>query len=280
VQRSLVNLIPTDTPNRWVLPVTDDICAGSAERPFLFGGSGLAACVAAMSAAERRPLIWTTVQYLAYARPSEQLTVEVETLVRGSNTVQLRAEARVGDRLVLCAMGAAGERSGGDSRQIRWFGSPRSPEASRQVRNKHANPRGVSTQFEFRLSKGRFPSEGETFVRLSNGRMGLWVKLLNGAPIDASVLAIVSDYVSDALSDAVGRRVHASSIDNTLRFGAIQQTEWLYCDITVEQIHSGVGHGRMEIYTQEGQWMASSSTSMILRDPRDAETDIRSPTMV
>lgn len=270
MRKSIIELIPTESDGRWLLPVTDDICAGTVERPFLFGGSGLAACVAAMIAAEQRPLIWTTVQYIAYALPGEDLVIEVETLARGTNTIQLRAAARVGDRLVLSAQGAAGERQGGDARQISRLASPPAPEACPRVRDQHARPGGVSSHFEFRLARGRFPADGETFGELSDGRMGLWIKPLGGV-IDANVVAIASDYVSDALSDAVGRRVHASSIDNTLRFGPIHQTEWLYADITIEQLHSGVGHGRMEIYTQDGRWMASSSTSLIVRTPRVAE---------
>jgi len=82
------------------------------------------------------------------------------------------------------------------------------------------------------------------------------------------LLAIVADYVSEALSDAAGRRVHASSIDNTLRLGPIEPSEWLRCDIAIEAVHAGVGHGRMRIHSQSGLLMALASTSLILREPR------------
>jgi len=76
------------------------------------------------------------------------------------------------------------------------------------------------------------------------------------------------DFISDALSDARGKRVHASSIDNRLRLGTTDESEWLFCEI--ELLNGGVGHGSRRLYSQSGLLMAPGSTSLILRTPRGA----------
>jgi len=266
--RSIIELSPGSQARHWTLQVPPSLCAGSAERPFLFGGSGMAVCIAAMEAAERRPPTWVTAQYLAYALPHEDLTIEVAEAARGRNTVQLLATARVGDRAIVTAQAAAGERPGQIHRQLVTALTAPPPQDCPQVAHGGGNPAGVNRQFEFRLVHGRFPTFGAAFGPPGDGRLAFWIRPHEAVRLDACLLAIVADFVSDALNDAAGQRVHASSIDNTLRFGPIEDSDWLLCEITVEMLHGGVGHGSMRIYSQGGLLMALASTSLILRTPR------------
>jgi len=264
----IIELVPTASPSAWTFEVPPTLCAGTPERPFLFGGSGLAACVAAILRTERAPLTWITGQYVAYAWPGERLTIEIADAARGRNTVQLQVTARVEDRVVVTAQAACGERPGAGSRQLTAFGDPPPPDACPTVLHAAGNPGGVNGRFEFRLISGRFPAKGVVFETPGDGRLSLWVRPRAGWAVEPCLLAIVADYVSEALSDAAGRRVHASSIDNTLRLGPIERSEWLRCDIAIEAVHAGVGHGRMRIHSQSGLLMALASTSLILREPR------------
>jgi acyl-CoA thioesterase len=266
VSAKILELIATDRPTRWVLPLQDHLCTGPLDAPFLFGGSGLAACVAAIQAVDSRPLIWATAQYVAYARPGEVLELDVAETARGRQTVQAQVTARVGERVVIMAQGALGERPGEATRQLVARSPAPAPEDCPTVVQR--NPHGVHAQFEFRLVRGRFPSHDVVFDRPGDGRLCVWVRPRRKLTLDAPLLAIVADYVSEALSDATGRHVHASSIDNTLRLGPIEPSEWLLCEIAIEALHSGVAHGQMRIYSQTGLLMALASTSLIIRTPR------------
>ena len=266
----IIRLTPTDNPRRWVLPVRDDLCTGPVERTFLFGGSGLAGCIAALRTADPRPVIWTTVQYVAYARPGEMLAFDVIEVARGRQTVQLQVTGRVGDRVVVMAQGALGERPGQPFRQLTSAQPKRPPEACPRAPHRGSGSRGVHANFEFRLIRGRYPTLDEPFDGPGDGRLSLWVRPRRNLTLDAPLIGIVADYVSEALSDANGRYVHASSIDNTVRFGVIEPSEWLLCEIAIDALNSGVGHGQMRIYSQAGLLMALASTSLIVRTPRSA----------
>src|SRR6188474_1663227 len=74
--RSFLGLEPTHNPFRWKLPVTIGISAGG---QFLFGGSGLAAAIAAMESTSGRQCVWATGQYLSYAKPGEVVDIGILT---------------------------------------------------------------------------------------------------------------------------------------------------------------------------------------------------------
>lgn len=278
MSRAIIELNAT-TPGTWTFEVPPHLCTGPLDQPFLFGGSGLALCVAAMQAAQDRPPIWATAQYLAYARPGEALAIEVAETAHGRNTVQLQAVVRRGELTLITAQGAVGERPGDPFRQL--IGPPGAPppHRCRVVERDGGNPLGVDRQFEFRLIRGRFPSPGTTFDTPSNGRLQLWMRPPVGISVDAPLLAIVADYISEALSDAAGRRIRASSIDNTLRLGPIEASKWLLCDISIDALYSGVGHGQVRIYSERGVLMALGSTSLILRAPRTPHAEAPGPSL-
>jgi acyl-CoA thioesterase-2 len=192
----------------------------------------------------------------------------VAEAARGRNTAQLKATARVGERVVITAQASAGQQPDQGYRQL--IGAPAvSPPLHCPVVAKHGERSGgVSSQFEYRLIRGRYPTADTAFDGPGDGRLTFWVRPRDQVRTDACLIAIVADFVSDALSDAVGRYVHASSIDNTLRLGPIEDSDWLICDVTIEALHGGVGHGSMRIFSETGRLLALASTSLIVRSPR------------
>ena len=76
---------------------------------------------------------------------------------------------------------------------------------------------------------------------------------------------MIADFVPQATSHAVGYHAGGNSLDNTVRFARITPTEWTLCDIRIEAIESGVTHGSIHLFNQEGDLMATCSQSLILR---------------
>ena len=97
------------------------------------------------------------------------------------------------------------------------------------------------------------------------GRLMLWFRPRDGHPIDAAILAIAADYVSVAISDAIGEPAGATSLDNTIRFARIVPTDWLLAEIQIEAVQGGLVHGSMRLFARDGTLMAVASQSMILR---------------
>lgn len=64
----MFELNATHNPHRWYLDVERNLCAGPADRQFLFGGVGMAVSIQAMEQTSQRPVIWATAQYLSFAR--------------------------------------------------------------------------------------------------------------------------------------------------------------------------------------------------------------------
>ena len=88
----------------------------------LFGGTGIAAMVAAMEATTQRDALWVTVQYAASADLGALINCVVEVLANGKRTSQVRMTASVSGEVVLAALGAcAVPREGPIEAQIPAF---------------------------------------------------------------------------------------------------------------------------------------------------------------
>jgi acyl-CoA thioesterase II len=255
----------THNPHRWFLPVTEPICAGPPDNPFLFGGVGLAAAVKAMERTCGRPVVWATAQYLSFARPGSILDLDVWVPVAGRHTSQARVIGHVGDREIITVNAALGARPGDLSRHFLTPPPAPAPEDCRRAQHWRGPRKDVDGQFDFRIVSGRYPDDGPIDSPSPDGRLVLWVKPNGGLPIDSPMLAVIGDYVSDGISGALGARAGGNSLDNTIRFVANEPTEWVLCDIRIQAIGSGVVHGTMNIFSQSGLLMAIAAQSLILR---------------
>src|SRR5438270_3606575 len=65
----------------------------------LFGGTALAASLAAMELATGRPVLWATVQFVASATTGDEIEVAVEVLAAGRYIDQVRITATTEGRL-------------------------------------------------------------------------------------------------------------------------------------------------------------------------------------
>ena len=80
-------------------------------------------------------------------------------------------------------------------------------------------------------------------------------------------LAIIADYMPSVVGNALGRIMHCTSLDNTIRFGRLEPTEWVLCDNRMEYAGNGFGHGSVHLWSRAGTLLATASQSMIIRAP-------------
>jgi acyl-CoA thioesterase-2 len=260
--RSFLGLTPTHNPYRWVLPVTPGICTPG---NFLFGGCGLGAGIAALEGTTGRPVVWAACQYLSYARPPEVMDLDVTVAVSGHQITQARVVGHVADREILTVNAALGTRPGHFDRT--WAEMPAVPspqECARRPERFEGEGEWLHNRLELRLASARSFDELRGNP-MPGGRSALWAKLPEVLDMSAAALAVLGDYVPFGIGQALGEWAGGNSLDNTLRLGRIEPTEWVLLDIRVHQVHHGFGHGDVLLWSEQGALMGCASQSTIVR---------------
>ena len=55
------------------------------------------------------------------------------------------------------------------------------------------------------------------------------------------------------------------SLDNSLRLCTLAATAWVLIDVRVHAIARGFGHGRVELWAEDGTLLATASQSCVVR---------------
>ncbi|RIJ14479.1 acyl-CoA thioesterase [Henriciella mobilis] len=263
---SFIDLQSTHNPHRWYLNVEPSICVGPPGQKFLFGGVGLASAITALEQTTGRPCIWATAQYLSFANPPDIVDLDVRAPIVGKNITQARVLAHVKDREIFTVNAAVGERDSDQSHQ--WLTMPDVPPADDcpPMPRFDETTEDLHSRLDMRVAQGRYSARRDVQGgRSEDGRVVLWGRAKNGAPVDSALLAIINDFVPSGTSHALGLPAGANSLDNTLRIRRIVETEWVCCDIQIEGVHNGFVHGRIAMFADDGTLMATGSQSGIIR---------------
>jgi acyl-CoA thioesterase len=231
---------------------------------FLFGGCALGAAVSAIEQTTGRTCVWTTAQYLSYARPGEVMDIDVIVAVEGNQITQARAIGHVGEREIITVNAALGSRDFPHAAQFVTMPEVPRPENCKR-RETLARHRGTFHEsLEERNVKIR--SERDRDETLGDGRSIMWARIpsvIDG--VDAAVLAVLGDFVPMAVGEALGIIGGGNSLDNTLRVAHLVPTEYVLLDIHVHTVQNGFGHGTVHMFAEDGTLMAIASQSCIVR---------------
>lgn len=263
--RAFFGLQQSHNPYRWSFEITRDLCAGG---EFLFGGCALGAAISALEGTTGREMVWSTAQYLSFAKPGGVLDIDVQVHVVGHQITQARAVCHVGNREILTVTAALGHRD--LDLEGQWEQMPAAPPPLEcpERRWPGFDPTSISGRLDERLVKGRpwsdFPGpegDGQTLV---------WARIpevVDG--VDAAALAVLGDMVPSGVGQALGVRTSVNSLDNTLRVVKLVPTEWVLLDIRMHAVSRGFGHGLLHMFAEDGTLMATASQSCIVRLPKD-----------
>jgi len=258
--RQFLGIAPVGDDLHWRMVVEPDLATPG---KFLFGGCGLGAGLVALEAASGRPTVWATAQYLSYAPTGSTVDYEVTLAVEGRNVSQARAVARVEGREILtvnAALGIGHEEIGGV-----WVQRPTvpPPEECPERRLPQMFTNSILDRIDVRVAKGRMFED----LKGSTGDpdSALWARVPGHLEPSAATLAIFGDYVSGGVSQPLGRRTMARSLDNTLRVAQLRPTEWVLCDIRIHAIIDGYAQGNAYLWAQDGTLLATASQSMSIK---------------
>ena len=252
-------------PHRWHLPLTDGICVGPPGNLFMYGGIGLAASISALEQTCGRPVIWATAQYLSYARPPSVVDFDVRIAAAGKHTTQARVSGHVGEGEIITVNAALGARPGGATMQWATMPDIPPPQDCDKILLWPDQGQNLNRRLELRTAGGKYGIDSRTGRPSADGRMQLWLRTVEEHPVDASLLAVFADYVPSGLGPALGLQAGGNSLDNTLRVLSLVPTRWVLADIHISGVHSGVGHGEMNLFAETGELLAVASQSMIVR---------------
>jgi acyl-CoA thioesterase len=170
----------------------------------------------------------------------------------------------VEDKEIFTVNAALGLRPSELSRQ--WLAMPDAPRPEDCAPAEHwrGSGRGLHNRIEVRVAKGRYGADRDGNPE-ADGRLLLWIRPRERFAIDASMLAVMADFVPSGIGNAIGKNAGGNSLDNTLRVRRIVPTEWVLCDIRILGVHGGFGHGAMYLFAQDGELMATASQSVIVR---------------
>ena len=262
----LITLGTTANPSRFTLAVTPALSVGPPDQQFLFGGAGLGSAIAALETVTGRPTVWATAQYLSFARPPAVLDLDVVVPVSGRYSTQARVTAHVGATEIVTVNAALGARP--DGIDMQWAVMPDVPPPGDCPPMRYDWVRrddDLNAQFDQRIARGRYGAERRDGGPSIDGASAMWVRLAGGGPVDRVTLALMADFVPSGIGHAVGGPVGGNSLDNTIRFLGLVPTEWVLCDIRIEGLWGGFGHGRMRLFAESGALLATASQSMIIR---------------
>lgn len=253
------------------LAVTPQISVGPADRLFLFGGVGLGASLQALEKVTGRPVVWATAQYESYARPGETLRFTVDERVRGNQVSQARVSASTEGREVLSVSAALGRRDMPERGQ--WTLAPRvAPPQDCRPRQlwEGRHPDDIHSKVDFRIARGYMHGPRIGGGVSPDGNVVMWARpnpelLGEDHPIDTAFVAVIADYVPSGVGPALGRDAGGNSLDNSIRFHRMVPTRWLLCDVQIHGVANGFAHGRMHIFAETGELIATASQSLILR---------------
>jgi acyl-CoA thioesterase len=262
---SFLQVENTPDPLSYRLAITDQICVGPPGNVFMFGGVGLGAATVAAERATGRRVIWSSAQFISYARIGDTLDLKVEMLSAGRNISQVRVTGTDAGKPIISVNAALGDRENMPAHQ--WIAAPDMPppEECSPQQMWPAQDAALMSRLDVRVAPGRYGAVPRDGTPSPDGRMVLWMRPRDGSPIDASLLAIFADFVPSGLAVAFGRRGGGNSLDNTMRVATLVPTDWVLCDVRISAAARGFGHGAIHMFAQDGTMIASGSQSAILR---------------
>ncbi|HTN99736.1 MAG TPA: thioesterase family protein [Microthrixaceae bacterium] len=270
-------LVPGELPGRYTFGVEDHLARYDGH---LYGGTAIGVSIAAAELISDRPAVWMTTQFVATAPPGETISVHAEVLAPGRRTNQIRITGTDPNGVTMFAsLGATGHhRPGGLSGVFEQAPTVDRPEDSANVGPLEAMVRNAGIDADL---SGM--SDGRGFLQVIEfrqptihyhpdpgpGRVCFWVRRRDHASPTPAIVAFMADMVPLSVAHAAGEIAGGISLDNSIRVGAFEETEWVLLDMRPHLAAGDYGHGAVHIWSEAGHLLATASqtSSMIRFEP-------------
>ncbi len=262
-----LGLTATGEPGRYEFTVQNHLARLDGR---LYGGTAIAVSIAAAELVSDRDALWMTTQFVATAPADEVISVHAEVLAPGRRTNQLRVTGTDESGAVMFAsLGATGRHKPDGltgTFEHAPIVSPPKASASREgpfammlrnagIENAPALPSGVGFTSVIEFSEPTVESHPDP----GPGRLCMWARRRDRVPITAATASFIADMVPLAIAHGCGVVAGGLSLDNTIRIGAFEPTEWVLVDIRAHLAAGNYGHGVAHLWSESGQLLATAS---------------------
>jgi acyl-CoA thioesterase len=274
----LLGLVPAGDDGRYRFVVEPHLSRMDAR---LYGGTAIAVSVAAAELVSERQALWMTTQFVSTIAQDETVDVHAEVLAAGKRTNQVRVTGTAPDgSTVFASLGATGiPRDDGLTGQFDHMPTVSTPDVS-------ANWSSPFAAFAERSGSAPSFPDNVGFTKLVElrgatiedhpdpgpGRVCVWARRRDGAPITPAVAAFIADMVPMSVAHGFGVMGGGTSLDNTIRIGQFEPCEWVLLDLRAHGAVGDYGHGIGHVWSPDGRWLATASqtASMVHFTPGQA----------
>ncbi len=265
-----LGLTATDEPGRFRFTVQNHLARLDGR---LYGGTAIAVSIATAELVSDRTALWMTTQFVSTAPAEAEISVHAEVLAPGRRTNQVRVTGTDESGAVMFAsLGATGHhRPEGLTGTFEHAPVVTGPEASElrdgpfatMLRNAGVDDEsarlpsglGFNAVVEFREpTVEQHPDPGP-------GRLCMWVRRRDGVPVTPATVAFIADMVPLSVAHGCGVMAGGISLDNTIRVGSFEPSEWVLVDLRAHLAAGDYGHGAAHIWSERGHLLATASQS-------------------
>lgn len=253
---TIMNLLrlKAESDETWSIGVDRRLCLGPPDAKHLSGGACSAILIDTLEQVTGKPLIQASAQFFKAPKVHDTVTISLDHHKSGRSIDMASAVMTDTEVPQVRLSGSFGIRLSVGERQWTQDIEVSSPEKSTDIPFVRADPEDLHTVLEMRLA-----------AEPQNGRLLFWVRSPS-QPITSSArfLALIADYLPEAIHLNIGRPAGAISLDNTLRVVGNQLTEWTLCVAQLEVVQRGLFHGRMHTFSERGELLATASQSGVV----------------
>lgn len=246
--------LKTEQDQTWSMGVDRRLCLGPPGAKHLSGGACSAILIDALEQVTGKPLIQASVQFFKAPKVGDIVTVTLDHHKPGRSIDMASAAMTYAEELQVRLSGSFGiRRSIGDHQ---WTPDIEftPPKKSTDIPFVRADPGDLHTILEMRLA-----------APLRDGRLVFWVRTpSHHMTSPARFLALIADYLPEAIHLSIERPAGAISLDNSIRVTGYELSEWTLCVTQLEAIQNGIFHGRMNIFSERSHLLATASQSGVV----------------
>lgn len=222
------------------------------------GGACVGAAVFALEAHTDRPLIQLSAQFLSAPPNGTTATLSVATIKSGRSITQATSKLEADGVASVNVLGTFGSRDPSIDRQWQPVLDVEPPDNCPRLAFIREDEQDLHTHLDIR--------QVSRHEQTAQGSLVFWVrspKEVSSCAV-APFLAVIADYLPEAIHKSIGSPAGATSLDNQLRVLSRDLTQWTLCQVSLAGIAHGVCHGRISLYNQSGDLLAMGEQSAVV----------------
>ena len=226
----------------------------------IYGGAALGAAVEMLESVTGSRVRWATARFLRAPGIGSELVLSHTADVVGRRSSHMTVTAIHGDQVTFEVTAVVG--NGGTVAGIsgQWVDMPTVLQP--------ADCPAIPDRPEYALTS--VGQADRRVARSSNsgrvpGRSSTWTRLKRGGTSTPAGLAWIADSIASGLSQSVGPLARATSLDNTIRYAAAAQSEWVLVDVHAHAAEDGYAYGDVHLFSENGTLLATGSQTCVAR---------------